>query len=144
MQNICNSTKSRKVSMMKQAVYPVYFTENVADSTAVHRKPRKNPTLYWILWLLWGSLRDPLDIKERAISDPICVLLGTSSCQMQKFGQKYQKLSDISSFTCKPDLNRRKKQILASMSNDNFLDYLLFQEAKEEGGRRQGGTLNND
>ena len=27
---------------VKYAVYPLYLTGNIADSTAVHRKPRKN------------------------------------------------------------------------------------------------------
>ena len=30
------------------------------------------------------------------------------------------------------------------MLNYHFLDYLFFQEAKEEGGRNQVGTLNDD
>ena len=36
-----------------------------------------------------------------------------------------------SSFACKPDFTRRK-------------NYLLFQRAKEEGGRRQGGIFNDE
>ena len=41
MENICNKTKFRIVSRVNKAVCPVYFTGNTADSTAVHRKPRK-------------------------------------------------------------------------------------------------------
>ena len=33
---------------------------------------------------------------------------------------------------------------LASMSNYIFLDYILCQETMEGGGRRQGGTINNE
>ena len=36
-----NLTKFGNVSSVKVAIYPVYFTGNMADSAAVHRKPRK-------------------------------------------------------------------------------------------------------
>ena len=41
MEKFYNSTKSINVSRVKEAVYPVYFTENMADSATVHRKPRQ-------------------------------------------------------------------------------------------------------
>ena len=41
MENIYNYTKFTNVSRVKYAVYPLYLTGNIADSTAVHRKPRK-------------------------------------------------------------------------------------------------------
>ena len=41
MEKFYNSTKFINVSWVKEAVYPVYFTGNMADSAAVHRKPRK-------------------------------------------------------------------------------------------------------
>ena len=41
MENIYNTTESRIVSRVNQAVCPVYFAGNIADSTAVHRKPGK-------------------------------------------------------------------------------------------------------
>ena len=40
-ENIYNYTKFTNVSWVKYAVYPLYLTGNIADSTAVHRKPRK-------------------------------------------------------------------------------------------------------
>ena len=53
------------------------------------------------------------------------------------------KLRD-SSFACKPDFTRRKNHILGARLKEDFLNYLLFREAKEEGGRRQAGRWNND
>ena len=41
MENIYNYTKFTNVSRVKYAVYTLYLTGNIADSTAVHRKPRK-------------------------------------------------------------------------------------------------------
>ena len=41
LEKIYNSTKFRTVSMVKEAVYPQFFTGNIADSAAVHRKPKK-------------------------------------------------------------------------------------------------------
>ena len=41
MENIYNYTNFTDVSRVKSAVYPLYFIGNIADSTAVHRKPRK-------------------------------------------------------------------------------------------------------
>ena len=41
MERFYNSTKLINVSRVKEAVYPVYFTGNMADSAAVHRKPKK-------------------------------------------------------------------------------------------------------
>ena len=49
-----------------------------------------------------------------------------------------------SSFACKPDFTRQKNHILGARLQEDFLNYLLFQGAKEEGGRRQGGSLNSD
>ena len=45
MENIYNSTKFTNVSRVELAVYPLYFTGNMADSTAVHWKPRNYPAL---------------------------------------------------------------------------------------------------
>ena len=45
MENTYNGTKFCNVLRVKLAVYPVYFTGNTANSTAVYRKHRKNPTL---------------------------------------------------------------------------------------------------
>ena len=45
MDSVYNYTKFTNVSRVKYAVYPLYLTENMADSTAVHRKPRKNSAL---------------------------------------------------------------------------------------------------
>ena len=44
MENTYNGTKFCNVLRVKLAVYPVYFTGNTANSTAVYRKHRKNPT----------------------------------------------------------------------------------------------------
>ena len=41
MEKIYDSTKSINVSRVKEAVYLVYFTGNMADSAAVHRKLEK-------------------------------------------------------------------------------------------------------
>ena len=41
MEKIYNYTKFTNVSRVKYAIYPLYFTGNIADFTAVHRKPRK-------------------------------------------------------------------------------------------------------
>ena len=41
MEKFYNSTKFINVSRVKEAIYPVYFTGNTADSIAVHRKLRK-------------------------------------------------------------------------------------------------------
>ena len=41
MEKIYNSTKLINVSRVKEAVYPVYFTGNMVDYAAVHRKPKK-------------------------------------------------------------------------------------------------------
>ena len=41
MENTYNYTKFTNVSRVKYAVYPLYLTGNIADSTAIHRKPRK-------------------------------------------------------------------------------------------------------
>ena len=41
MENIYNYTKFTNVSRVKYAVNPLYLKGNIADSTAVHRKPRK-------------------------------------------------------------------------------------------------------
>ena len=48
MEKIDNSTKLINVSRVKEAVYPVYFTGNMADSAAVHRKPwiKSRPEYY--------------------------------------------------------------------------------------------------
>ena len=40
-ENIYNYIKFTNVSRVKYAVYPLYLTGNIADSTVVHRKPRK-------------------------------------------------------------------------------------------------------
>ena len=40
-ENIYNYTKFTNVSRVKYAVYPQYSTGNIADSTAVHWKPRR-------------------------------------------------------------------------------------------------------
>ena len=40
MENIYNYTKFTNASRVKYAVYPLLLTGNIADSTAVHRKPR--------------------------------------------------------------------------------------------------------
>ena len=41
MENIYNFTKFTNVSRVKYAIYPLYLTGNIADSTEVLRKPRK-------------------------------------------------------------------------------------------------------
>ena len=41
MENFYNSTKFTNVSRVKQVVYPLYFTGNMADSAAVCRNNRK-------------------------------------------------------------------------------------------------------
>ena len=41
MEKLYNPTKLINVSRVKEAVYPVSFTGNMADSSAVHRKPSK-------------------------------------------------------------------------------------------------------
>ena len=48
MENFYNSTRFRKVSRVKLAVYPVYFTGNTADCNMVHRPPGKksNPAVW--------------------------------------------------------------------------------------------------
>ena len=49
MKNFYNSTKFINVTRVKkEAIYPVYFTGNIADSDAAHRKPRKNPVLLMV------------------------------------------------------------------------------------------------
>ena len=47
----------------------------------------------------------------------------------------------VSYFTCKSDFDRGINNILASISNYQFLDHLLFQEAKEEGGTEAPQTM---
>ena len=37
--------KQQNLTAFFRTVYPLYFTGNIADSTAVYRKPRKNPAL---------------------------------------------------------------------------------------------------
>ena len=39
MEKTVHSTKFRKVSRVREVIYPVYFTGNMADSAEVHRKP---------------------------------------------------------------------------------------------------------
>ena len=53
MGKIYNSTKLINVSRVKEAVYPVYFTGNMSDSTAVH--PVHNHTKVQILQFLFKS-----------------------------------------------------------------------------------------
>ena len=47
------------------------------------------------------------------------------------------------SYFCKHDFDRGIDHALASMSHYHYFDYLLFQEAKVGGGKRQGGTFND-
>ena len=41
MEKFCISTKFRNISKVKEAIYPVYFTGNMADPAAAHRKQIK-------------------------------------------------------------------------------------------------------
>ena len=45
MEKFCISTKFRNISKVKEAIYPVYFTGNMADPAAFHRKPIKKNRL---------------------------------------------------------------------------------------------------
>ena len=60
-----NSTKFIIILRVKEAVYPVYFTGNMADSAMVHRKPRKNPALL-VISGAFGS-----DIFSLPLSSPL-------------------------------------------------------------------------
>ena len=45
LKSIDNCTKFTNIARVKVAVYPLYLTGNIADSTKVQRKPRKNTAL---------------------------------------------------------------------------------------------------